>query len=201
MPETKLISFQGGYLRQIALLLVLSMAALAFCAQTTAAVETRYFRSDAGVARPAGPLPNNFDTPETLRWRVPLDPGRSTPILHHGRIFLTTYRAESKELATVELDQTSGRLLWRNPLVPEQIEQTHPIGSPATATVACAGQRLFVFFGSAGLFCYDLEGHKLWEQRLGPFRDEYGAGSSPIVFEGNAFQRHCQTATQAAGER
>lgn len=184
MPETKLISFQGGYLRQIALLLVLSMAALAFCAQTTAAVETRYFRSDAGVARPAGSLPNNFDTPETLRWRVPLDPGRSTPILHDGKIFLTTYRAESKELATVELDQTSGRLLWRNPLVPEQIEQTHPIGSPATATVACAGQRLFVFFGSAGLFCYDLEGHKLWEQRLGPFRDEYGAGSSPIVFEG-----------------
>jgi outer membrane protein assembly factor BamB len=184
MPETKLISFQDGYIRQIALLLVFSMAALAFFAPNTAAVEARYFRSDAGVGRPAGPLPNNFDTPEALRWRVPLDPGRSTPILHDGRIFLTTYRAESKELATVALDETSGRLLWRNPLVPKRVEQAHPIGSPATAAVACDGQRLFVFFGSAGLFCYDLEGHKLWEQRLGPFRDEYGAGSSPIVFEG-----------------
>jgi outer membrane protein assembly factor BamB len=34
------------------------------------------------------------------------------------------------------------------------------------------------------LFCFDLEGHKLWEQRMGPFRDEFGTSSSPIVFEG-----------------
>lgn len=105
-------------------------------------------------------------------------------MLYGGRIYLTTYRAESKELATAAFDQTGGQLLWRNPLVPERVEQTHPIGSPATATVACDGSRLFVFFGSAGLFCYDLEGHRLWEQRMGPFQDEYGAGSSPIVFDG-----------------
>ncbi|MGH7970033.1 MAG: PQQ-binding-like beta-propeller repeat protein, partial [Limisphaerales bacterium] len=36
-------------------------------------------------------------------------------------------------------------------------------------------------FGSAGLFCYDLDGKKLWEQRMGPFHDEYGAGSSPLL--------------------
>jgi len=165
-------------------LLWFSLAVLAWFASAAAADEATYFRSDAGVARPAGPLPNRFDGPEALRWRVPLDPGRSSPILHGGKIFLTTYRAEDKELATVALDEMSGRLLWRNPLVPDRIEQTHPIGSPATATVACDSQRLFVFFGSAGLFCYDLEGRKLWEQRLEPFRDEYGAGSSPIVFEG-----------------
>ncbi len=183
MPQTKLSSFRTGSARPIALLLVCGTAALAFRAPAAAAVETTYFRADAGVARAAGPLPDRFDAPEALRWRVPLNPGRSSPILHGGRIFLTTFRAASKELATVALDETSGRLLWRSSLVPDRVEQTHPIGSPATATVACAGQRIFVFFGSAGLFCYDLEGHKLWEQRLGPFRDEYGAGSSPIVFE------------------
>jgi outer membrane protein assembly factor BamB len=166
------------------LLLTVATAALASPAVARAAAETTYFRSDAGVARSAGPLPEKFDAPETLSWRVPLDSGRSTPILHAGRIFLTTYRAESKELATVALEEASGRVLWRNALVPERIEQTHRIGSPATATVACDGTRLFVFFGSAGLSCYDLEGRKLWEQRLGPFRDEYGAGSSPIVFDG-----------------
>jgi len=82
------------------------------------------------------------------------------------------------------LDEGTGRLLWRNPLVPERVEQTHQIGSPATATAACDGKRVFVFFGSAGVLCYDLDGRKLWEQRLGPFRDEYGAGSSPILFDG-----------------
>jgi outer membrane protein assembly factor BamB len=131
----------------------------------------------------AATLPDRLDTPEALRWRVPLDSGHSTPILQGSRIFLTTYRADSKELATVALDEKTGRLLWREPIVPQRVEQTHPIGNPATATVACDGQRLFVFFGSAGLFCYDLDGRKLWEQRMGPFQDEYGAGSSPILID------------------
>ena len=148
------------------------------------AAETKYFRSDAGVARSAGALPENFAAPEALVWRVPLEAGHSTPILHGGKIFLTTYRPESKQLATIALDEGTGRVLWRAPFVPERVEQTHAIGSPATATVACDGQRLFVFFGSAGVLCYDLDGRKLWEQRLGPFRDEYGAGSSPILCEG-----------------
>lgn len=163
---------------------------LAFIAVATPAVPggdlraAAYFRSDAGLARSAAPLPGDLEASSALRWRVPLDAGHSTPILHAGRIFLTTWRPASKELATVALDAATGRLLWRSPLTPEHVEQTHEIGSPATATPACDGQKLFVFFGSAGAFCYDLDGRKLWEQRLGPFRDEYGAGSSPILFEG-----------------
>jgi len=152
------------------------------CAAPTG--DVNYFRSDAGVARNAGPLPDSFDSPAASVWRVPLDPGHSTPILQGGKIFMTTWRREAKELATVALDEATGRLLWRTALAPERVEQTHPIGSPATGTVACDGQRLFVFFGSAGVFCYDLDGHKLWELHMGPFRDEYGAGSSPILCEG-----------------
>ena len=45
------------------------------------------------------------------------------------------------------------------------------MGSPAAATPACDGERVFVFFGSCGLICYDLEGRKLWEHALGPFRE------------------------------
>jgi outer membrane protein assembly factor BamB len=142
-----------------------------------------YFRSDAGVPASSGPLPEDFNAPEALSWRMPLDGGHSTPILEGGKIFVTTYRPNSKELATVALEQSSGKMLWRNPIVPEQVEETHPIGSPATATVACDGKRVFAFFGSAGMFCYDLNGKKIWEQRSGPFRDEYGAGSSPILFD------------------
>jgi outer membrane protein assembly factor BamB len=141
----------------------------------------KYFRSDAGLATGNGALPGRLNDAEALNWRVAMDSGHSTPVLAAGKIFLTTYRAESKELATVALEEASGRMLWRNALNPQRIEQTHQIGNPATATPACDGDRLFVFFGSAGLFCYDVQGHKLWEQSLGPFRDEYGAGSSPIL--------------------
>jgi outer membrane protein assembly factor BamB len=184
MSETKLISSEARCFHPRKLRLALSMAALALLGPAGPAAEVNYFRWDAGNARGAGALPGNFDQPETLCWRTPLDPGRSSPIVHRGKIFLTTFRAASKELATVALEQTSGQLLWRDTLVPDRVEQTHPIGSPATATVACDDQRVFAFFGSAGLFCYDLEGRKQWEQRMGPFRDEYGAGSSPLVCEG-----------------
>ncbi len=182
--STSAYSAHSAVISHVALLLALGTTALTPLAPASPAAEAKYFRWDAGVTHSAGSLPSQFDAPETLRWRVPLDPGRSTPILLGGRIFLTTHHAESKELATIALDEATGRLLWRTPLVPERVEQTHPLGSPAAATIACDGQRLFVFFGSAGLFCYDLEGRKLWAQRMGPFRDEFGTSSSPILFNG-----------------
>src|SRR5213076_1543498 len=131
-------------------------------------------------ARSSGVLPENLDGPDALSWRVPLDGGHSSPILNSGKILVTTWRAKEQELATVALDQKTGKELWRNALKPRKIEETHQIGSPATATIACDGQRVYSFFGSAGMFCYDLDGKQFWEQAMGPFRDEYGAGSSPI---------------------
>jgi len=150
----------------------------------TAAEDLVYFRSDAGVAASAATLPENLDDPRALVWRVALDAGHSTPILSHGKVFLTAWRPDAKELATVALDENSGRQLWRNPVVPPRVETTHEIGNPATATPACDGKRLYAFFGSLGMLCYDLDGKLLWEQRMGPFRDEYGAGSSPVLVDG-----------------
>lgn len=166
------------------LLVVPGLVTLSLPAAESSPAAPHYFRDDAGVAQSSTALPDDLNLPEALAWRIPLDEGHSTPIMDRGKIFVTTYRAKSKELATVALNQSDGKELWRNPIVPERIEETHPIGSPATATVACDGQRVYAFFGSAGLFCYDLNGKKLWEQSSGPFRDEYGAGSSPILFDG-----------------
>jgi outer membrane protein assembly factor BamB len=146
--------------------------------------DVKYFRSNHGLADPSdGALPSHFDAPGSLRWRVPLDEGHATPIVSGGRIFLTAYQAESNELTVLALDATTGRTLWRNGVIVSQVERTHPIGSPATATPACDGRRVYVFFGSYGLLAFDLDGHKLWEWRAGPFQDEYGAGSSPILFD------------------
>src|SRR5271168_3350184 len=74
-----------------------------------------YFRSNHGLADPAcGALPSQFDAPETLRWRAPLDPGHATPIVSGGKIFLTAYHGESRELTVLALDANTGRILWRN---------------------------------------------------------------------------------------
>jgi len=168
---------------------VSSLLFLVVCTQTVRA-ETRstatFFRSDAGIARTnTGPLPDQFDTPTKLRWRSSVDSGQSSPIVSNGRIFLTTYRATNRELATVAIDENSGKILWKQKASAERIEEIHPtMGSPAAATPACDGERVFVFFGSCGLICYDLDGRKLWEHALGPFRDEYGASSSPMLIDG-----------------
>jgi outer membrane protein assembly factor BamB len=144
--------------------------------------DAQYFRSDRGVADPScGALPSQFDTPETLRWRTPLDSGHATPIISGGKIFLTSYLEAAHELAVLAIDANSGQVLWRNAVKVSRVEQTHPLGSPATATPACDGHRVFAFFGSYGLLAFDMDGKKLWEFRAGPFQDEYGAGSSPIL--------------------
>jgi outer membrane protein assembly factor BamB len=156
---------------------------LSFDAQS--AETAAYFRSNHGLADASnGALPSQFDSPEALRWRVPLDPGHSTPIVAGGRIYLTSYHADARQLTALALDAETGRILWKNGVTVEQVEQTHALGSPATATPAFDGRRVYVFFGSYGMLAFDLDGKKVWEFKAGPFRDEYGAGSSPILADG-----------------
>src|SRR5690349_21521173 len=107
----------------------------------------KYFRSDAGQAPDTQPLPDNLDAPNSLVWKVAMDGGHSTPVLSGDRLFLTSWRSGARELATVCLDEKDGHVLWRNPVVPEQVEQTHEIGSPATASPATDGKRVFAYFG------------------------------------------------------
>ena len=169
-------------------LLVLAGGSVALAGATKAETtmgRLNYFRCDGGVAGPeCGPLPDRLDAPGALKWKVPLDAGQSSPIVGNGRIFLTTYQADSKELAVVALEMATGKVAWRRVVGAPKIEIFHPqMGSAAAATPAWDGSRVFVFFGSYGLVCYDYEGRTLWEHAIGPFRDEYGAGSSPMLID------------------
>jgi outer membrane protein assembly factor BamB len=145
--------------------------------------EAVYFRVDHGVAQDADPLPSDFGKDARQLWRTPLSPGHSTPCICGDAIYLTSYEAEREELAVVALDRATGQPRWKQVVPAESIEAVHATGSPATASVACNGQQLFAFFGSYGLLCYDLDGKLLWERRLGPFQDEFGAASSPILVD------------------
>jgi outer membrane protein assembly factor BamB len=172
---------------QKALTLVCAACAASGIILAADATEQRlqYFRSELGVAPIAGPLPDRFDAPGTRLWRTELDSGQSTPIISGGKIFLTSYNTDHRELATVALNQETGEVLWKRPVPTGQIETYHPqTGNAAVATPACDGHRVYVFFGSHGLICYDFAGKTLWEYRMGPFQDEYGAGSSPILVDG-----------------
>jgi outer membrane protein assembly factor BamB len=141
-----------------------------------------YFRHDSGLASDdARALPEQLDDAH-LVWKQTLPAGHSTPSIVGDRIFLTGH--DQGELATMCLDRAAGKLLWKQGVRVEQLESVHAEGSPAAATPACDGKRVVSFFGSFGLLCYDLDGSPLWSKKMGPFRDEFGSASSPILADG-----------------
>jgi outer membrane protein assembly factor BamB len=142
-----------------------------------------YFRHDGGTAddTQTQKLPDRLDE-TTQKWRTPLASGHSTPCVYGDAIYLTTF--DDGRLATVALDRRTGEKRWTQAAPTTRIELYHVTSSPAAATPACDGQRIYVFFGSYGLLCYDLEGNLVWSRELGPFQDEFGSASSPILVDG-----------------
>lgn len=165
------------------ILVILSVAVGSFSTCDTSSAEDEYFRNDGGVAPDKTGLPDDFEKDATLLWRTPLKPGHSTPCVVGDRVFVTTFDAEKKSLATLALDRASGDVLWSREVPTKEFEVVHRAGSPAASSPASNGRQLFVFFGSYGLLCYDLDGNLEWEKQLGPFQDEFGASSSPILVD------------------
>ncbi len=157
-------------------------ASLWFCS-CIAAQEVSYFRQDHGVVHGSYALPNDFEHDAKQLWRTPLPPGHSSPCVFGDSIFLTTFQAETKELATVAIDRETGQFKWKQTVPTKTLEAFHATGSPATATPACNATHVFSFFGSYGMLCYSHEGKLIWERRMGPFQDEFGACSSPILVD------------------
>jgi outer membrane protein assembly factor BamB len=86
------------------------------------------------------------------------------------------------------LDRKTGKVLWQD-IAAEAVphEGHHPDGSFASASPTTDGRQLYVSFGSRGVYCYDLEGHKKWSRDLGRMRIQYtfGEGCSPVVYGDN----------------
>ena len=116
-----------------------------------------------------------------MRWKTAVGPGLSSPIIWADRVFLTEFDQASQKLATVCIDRRTGNIRWRRAVTAEKIEEVHQISSPAGPTPATDGERIYVYFGSYGLLCYDLDGNLKWERQLPLPENPYGATSSPIV--------------------
>ncbi|HKY04146.1 MAG TPA: PQQ-binding-like beta-propeller repeat protein [Blastocatellia bacterium] len=138
-------------------------------------------------------LPVTWSSTESVRWKTALPgPGHSSPITWGNRIFLTAYKREGNKLLTLAIDKATGKIVWEREVVARQIEQLHPTNAPASPTPATDGRYVYVYFGSFGLVCYDFEGKKIWEKPLGPFPNEWGSASSPVL-HGNMLLLNCDT--------
>ena len=133
--------------------------------------------SGLGVGKPLV----SFGPDQNVLWKTAIGSGLSSPIIWEERIYLTEFDRANKQLSTLCIDRRTGKILWRRTVAPEQIEKVHDISSPAGATPATDGERVYVYFGSYGLVCYDMNGNQKWERRLPLPGNPYGAVASPIV--------------------
>ncbi|MFA9454089.1 MAG: PQQ-binding-like beta-propeller repeat protein [Candidatus Aminicenantaceae bacterium] len=161
------------------------------------------------------PISWNVDSSQNIKWKTDIPGlGHSSPIVWGDRIFVTTAISglENPELKvglygsinpveddTVHefkvycLDKKTGRILWEHTAhkgVPKV--KRHPKATHANSTPATDGKHVLAFFGSEGLFCYDMDGKPLWKKDFGVLDSaffmvptaQWGFASSPVIHEG-----------------
>jgi outer membrane protein assembly factor BamB len=165
---------------------MIAFVALGLCATAGRAGEGPgwpQFRGPGGSGVADGQKPPvEFGAAKNLKWKVPAPGGLSSPIVAGDKLVITAF-ADGK-LYTVAYDRASGKEAWRREAPARQIEAFFKKGgSPAASTPATDGARIFAFFGSCGVVCYDLAGKELWKYEMptAVTAGGFGTGSSPIV--------------------
>ena len=91
----------------------------------------------------------------------------------------------AQRFMVIAFDRDTGGVVWqhvaREALPHEGYQQ--PNGSYAAGSAVTDGERLYAFFGSWGLYAYDLDGGLLWEVDLGDryMRNAFGEGTTPAL--------------------
>lgn len=133
----------------------------------------------SGTASGRAALPAKIGPTTNVVWKTALPPGHSSPVVVGDRLYVTAVR--DQKLVTLALDRATGKILWEVTAPAKTFETLHQIGSLAQPSPTADEERVVSFFGSCGLFCYDRAGKLLWSVPMGPFKNNFGAGSSPII--------------------
>ncbi len=164
-----------------------------------------------GVAEDPG-LPVSWGEEENILWKTAI-PGHgwSSPVVSANRIFVTStistraieapkkglYFGGNRDAPADEhrwivycIDWETGEILWEREVhrgVPSS--SRHLKNSFASETPVTDGERLYVYFGNLGIYCFDLRGELLWSRSLPgrPTRFGWGTAASPVLHEGRLF--------------
>lgn len=164
-----------------------------------------------GVSRTGKP-PIEWSEEKNIQWKAEIDgAGSSTPIIWGNKIFLLAaidtgevdpslekpedqpdrvfgikYPNTAYEFVVLCLNRETGEELWRQ-IATKRVphEGHHGDNDFASASPMTDGKKLYCWFGSAGLFCYDLDGNLIWKRDLGKayVGASLGEGCSPVVHD------------------
>jgi outer membrane protein assembly factor BamB len=132
----------------------------------------------SGVAEGAD-LPLEMGPGNNEIWETEVPFGRSSPVFAGDRIFLTAI--DDGALVTLAVSRKSGEVLWKSALERTHTADLHEATDSSTSTPTTDGENVYAFFHEAGLVSYDADGNQRWHFPMGPFRNFYGMGTSPIV--------------------
>jgi outer membrane protein assembly factor BamB len=162
-------------------------------------------------------LPSTFDLKKMVNilWKTGIPGmGISSPVIWGDRLFITTAISESDkagfkpglygdvrpvndsslhEWKVYCLNKNTGKVLWEKTSctgIPKI--KRHPKSTHANTTVATDGNFVIAFFGSEGLYCYDMNGTLQWQKSFGVLKSvffsmedaEWEFASSPIIHDG-----------------
>ncbi len=154
------------------------------------AVEWNQFRGPNGQGVMEGAaLPGDMSREEVLRWKVAVPEGNSSPVLWGNRIFMTGFEPrEDNALYVLCLSAVDGREIWRKEIKAKARVRYHPMSNPAAPTPVVDGERVYVYFGTNGLLCFDHDGALVWEEVIKPPKNSYGMATSPILYRDTLIQ-------------
>jgi outer membrane protein assembly factor BamB len=140
----------------------------------------RQFRGPNGTGVSASTnLPVEFGAGKNLRWKTPLPPGHSSPVLSRDRIFVTAF--DGTKLLVICVSQKDGKVLWQREVPRGRTDRLLKPNHPASPSPVTDGENVFAFFQDYGLLSYSAGGKERWKLPLGPFNVLWGFGASPIL--------------------
>lgn len=170
----------------------------------------------AGGALDDARLPEKWDgrTGENIAWKIKIPGlGNSCPVVWGDRIFVTSAvgagdkgevvtgiygsiqpvpDSSAHEWKLFCIDKKTGTVNWEKTAckgIPKQ--KRHPMSSHANCTPATNGEYVVAFFGSEGLYCYNMKGELQWQKDFGNLQSvfflvesaEWEFASSPLIHE------------------
>ena len=130
-------------------------------------------------------VPLHWEPGKNVRWKTALPgPGNSSPIVSRGRVFVTCAQDTGTRRNLYCFDRWNGRQVWVRTVEFPGVEPTHRSNPYCASTPVADGERVVVWHGSAGVYCYNFDGQELWKKDLGAMRHDWGYASSPIIHRG-----------------
>ncbi|NLH75330.1 MAG: PQQ-binding-like beta-propeller repeat protein [Verrucomicrobia bacterium] len=132
-------------------------------------------------------VPLHWSANNNVRWCVSLpDRGNSTPVVWGDSVFITQ-GVDCEQRCMVRCmvmcySAKTGRLRWQAGPTLSEKNPTHEDNPLCSSSPVTDGHRVIAWFGSAGVFAYDMNGRELWHRDLGKQSHQWGYASSPVLY-------------------